>query len=177
MPAPSYQVLLDIPGNVAAAAKAIAFADITALIGSDTHANANAFIFGPRENVVMPVDHIEVTASDFVTGSMQQVLSTTNDTWWPADYVGSITFAVVTPRSVAVAAAEHSKRVGRIGFLMSPAAQRFTANNLPYYTVCEIGVNGLPRAEVDDEQDADRTEITYNLRVWLKPDSFPVVVP
>ena len=177
MPAPSYQALYDFPGNLASAAKSILTADITALLGSDTHANQNAFIFGPRENLEKPVDSIEITATDFHRASFQQVLASTNSEWFMADHAGALTFNVITPRSVAVAAAEHGTRVGRIMYLMQPRARKFTADNLPYYEICDISLANQPRAEADEDLDAHRTELTFNVRLWLKPDSFPVTIP
>lgn len=177
MPAPSYQVLYDFPGNVAAAALAILDADEAALIGSDTHAESGAFIFGPRAAEDMPSDRITVTASGFEQASDQQIQATSNSEWFFSHYRGLIQIEVQTPRAVAVAAAEHGKRVGRILFLHQPKAARYTPTNLPYYEIMALRLASAPRAEPDAEEDVDRTLIEFSVDLMILPGAFPATVP
>jgi hypothetical protein len=177
MPAPSYAALYDFPDNVAAAAKAVLVADMVALIGTDTHAEDDAFIFGPRENLGKKKDCIDVTASPFTQASDQQVQATSNNEWFFAHYSGQIMIKVQTPRAVAVAAAMHGSRVGRILFLHQPIAARYTSTNLPYYEITDLRLASQPLATQDEELDVDQTELVFNVGLWIFPSAFPAVVP
>lgn len=176
MPAPDYATLWNFPGNVAAAVKSILEADKTTLIGDDTHADADAFIFGPRENDAMPPDRIEITASDFTQATDQQVQAESNGEWFFCDFTGQITISIITPRAIPVAAAEHGNRVGRVAFLMQPRARAFTPDNLPYYEPTRVSLQTVPRAEQADDEDVDRTDIVVTFRLWILPSAFPAVV-
>jgi hypothetical protein len=173
MPASSYAALYDFAGNLAAAAKAVLVADKTTLIGADTNADTDAFIFGPRENLSMPPDRITVSADAFTQASDQQIRATSNSEWFFAHFAGRLIFRVQTPRSVPLAAAEHASRVGRIVYLMQPRARKFTAENLPLYEIIALRLTGLPRAEYDEEEDVDFTELTFDAGLWILPGSFP----
>lgn len=185
LPAPSWSVLYDFPGNVAAAWGAILTADKTTLIGSDTLASSSAFLFGPRDNEAETKDCITYMAGAFTQASDQQVRSTLNGNFFFAHYSGTLTTVVVTPRgatgnsAVNSAAAEHGKRVGRILALLTPAAAKFTngANgNLPYYSVATLSAQAIPSAEPEDDIDCDRTVIVASLDLWIDPAAFPATV-
>lgn len=186
LPAPSWSVLYDFPGNVAAAWGAILTADKTTLIGSDTFADADAFLFGPRDNAGESKDCITYSAQAFTQASDQQVRSTLNGNWFFAHYAGTLTTTVVTPRgasgdaAVQSAADEHGKRVGRILALSTAAAQKFTggsSGNLPCYAVATLSAQAIPQAEPEDDIDCDRTVIVTSMDLWIEPAAFPAVVP
>ena len=179
MPAPSFATLYDFPGQVSSAWGAILTADLTTLIGTDTHATNTSFLFGPRDNSTanpMPVDRITYSATAFTQASDQQVVatSTTGNPFFFAHYSGQLHTVVSTPRSVNVSAAMHGTRVGRILFLAQAPAQKFTTNNLPYYEIASLTLSNQPRAEPADTEDADVTEIIHDLHLWIKPDAFPI---
>lgn len=179
MPASSFAQLYDFPGQVSSAWGSILSADLTTLIGTDTHATNTAFLFGPRDNTgAMPVDRITYTASAFTQASDQQVAatSTTGNPFFFNHYSGQVRTSVFTPRSVNVAAAMHGPRVGRILALTQAPFARFTTNNLPYYEIASLTLANEPRAEPSDEEDADVTEIIHDIHLWIKPSAFPVNV-
>ena len=178
MPAPTFQAIYDFPGNVASAWGSILSADLTTLIGTDTHATNTAFLFGPRDNSgSMPVDRIGYTASGFTQASNQQVVSTGNGAFWFSHYAGQIQTTIHTPRSIPVAAAMHGARVGRVLFLAQSAAQRFTSSNLPYYAVASLTLANAPRAQPAEDEDCDVTDILHEIHLWIKPDAFPSSIP
>ena len=176
MPASSFAELYDFAGNFAAAAKAVLVADKATLIGDDVLADTDAFIFGPRENLAMPPDRITVSATAFVQASDQQIKSTLNSEWFFAHFSGQLMVRVQTPRSEATAAAEHAARVGRIIFLMQPRARSFTTDNLPLYEILTLKLSGAPRAEYDDDEDVDFTELTFDVHLWILPGAFPETI-
>ena len=186
MPASSWSALYDFPGNLATAWGAILAADKTTLIGSDTLADPTAFLVGPCANVEMPKDRIEYGAGAFTQASDQQVKSTQNGNWFFAHYAGTLTASVLTPRgatggnSVTSAAAEHGKRVGRLAYLLAPAAQKFTSSgssaNLPYYELALVTVQTIPSAAPEEDIDVDRTDLVANIELWIRPDAFPATL-
>ncbi len=176
MPASSFQDLYKFSENISAALKAVLVADVVTLIGSDTTADANAFIFGPLENEDGPSDRIDVSASTFTSASAQHVPATVDGVSHPCHYAGEFGFTVITPRGDPLATAEHGTRVGRILFLMSPRAARLTGDALPYYEIVSLTLASVP-ATVQDADGNDRTEITYNAELWIKPGAFPAVAP
>ena len=182
MPAPSFSTLYDFPGQVSSAWGAILTADLTTLIGTDTHASNTSFLFGPRDNSTanpMPVDRITYSATAFTQASDQQVraTNTTGTPFFFAHYSGQLHTSVYTPRSVNVAAAMHGPRVGEIMYLATTAAQKFTTNNLPYYEIASLTLANEPRAQPADDEDADVTEIIFDVNLWIKPDAFPSALP
>lgn len=178
MPANTYAQLLDFPGRFSAAWGAIIAADATNLIGADTHADPAAFLFGPRDNSgAMPPDRIEYTSTGWHRASNQQVRASATGLYFDGHYAGQLHTAVVTPRAINVAAAEHDARVGRLVTLASAAAARFTANVLPYYEIAYLGLAGALRSEPAPEEDVDRTELSWDVEIWLKPDAFPAAAP
>lgn len=177
MSANTYQQLLDFNGNLASAWGSILSADLTALIGTDTHATNTAFLFGPRDNTgSMPVDRIEYTATNFRQASNQQVKAASNGSWFFAHYAGQLMTSVCTPRSVNVAAAMHGARVGRLVSLAQPAFQRFTSNNLPFYEIAYLGLAAAPHSVPQDDEDIDRTDLVFDVELWIKADAFPTTI-
>lgn len=179
MPAPSFATLYDFPGQVSAAWGSILTADLSTLIGTDTHAVNTSFLFGPRDNGAgepMPVDRIGYTATGFTQASDRQVsaTSTTGNPFFFCHYAGQIHTLVYTPRSVNVAAAMHGARVGRIMALAQTPFAQFTTNNLPYYEIASLTLANEPRAEPVEDEDADVTEIIHDIHLWIKPTAFPV---
>ncbi len=177
MPASSYAELYDFPGNLAAATKAVLVADVTALVGADDHANPDSFIFGPRENLEMPKDRITVSATAFTQASDQQVQASENAEWFFCHFRGQLMIRVQTPRGIEAAAAQHGQRVGRIMYLCQPRARRFDADNLPYYEILTLRLSSHPRAEQDEDEDVDYTELVFDVALWIKPDAFPETIP
>lgn len=186
LPAPSWSALYDFPGNVASAWGVILTTDKTTLIGSDTLASTDAFLFGPRANVAEKKDCITYSASTFTLASDQQVRSTLNSNFFFAHYAGTLHTSVITPRgstddsALNSAATEHGLRVGRILALLNSASAKFTSGasgNLPYYEVVLITAQAIPRAEPEDDIDCDRTDIIANMEIWIRPDAFPAALP
>ena len=176
MPANTYAELLNFPGNFADAWGAILAADLSTLIGTDTHATNTAFLFGPRDNLAMPPDRIEYSSTGWRRASDQQVQNSAG-LWFDAHYAGQLYTSVVTPRAVNVANAMHETRVGRLIALAQSAAARFTTNNLPYYEIAYLGLARAGRAEPDQEEDVDRTDLVWDVDLWLKPTAIPAAAP
>lgn len=173
MPAPSYAVLFDLPSLVSAAVKAVLVADKTTLIGSDTAADPAAFIFGPREALEMPVDRIEVTAGAFTQASGQTIFGDAPAVQFYNDFSGQIYVAVQTPRGTALARAEHGKRCGRVAFLLSETKAAITPAIAPYFIPTALRLESFPRSEPIEDEDADRTELVFAIRLMIPASAYP----
>lgn len=177
MPANTYAELLDFPGNFATAWGAILAADLSTLIGTDTHASNTAFLYGPRDNSgAMPPDRIEYSSTGWRRASNQQVQNSAG-LWFDAHYAGQLYTSVLTPRSVNVATAMHDTRVGRLVALAQAAAARFTTNNLPHYEIAYLGLATATRSEPNQDEDVDRTDLVWDVELWIKPSAIPAAAP
>lgn len=185
LPASNWSELLDFPGQIASAWGSILAAKKSTLIGTDTFADASAFLFSPRENAAEAKDCISYTAGGFAQASDQQVraTSTTGRPFFFAHYSGQLITSVKTPRGATgntalnSAAAMHGPRVALLLAYLQAPAQLFTSTNLPYYEVIMITSQAVPSAEQDQTLDLDHTDIIAHVEIWIRPDAFPAALP
>ncbi len=160
MPATDHQTLLKIEDNFITALIAAFNADTVLGNGTTT---------GPRKKEEVAKSRISAQAEGFAKASEQQIWA--QGAWWDCHYAGPVTITIITLRG-APERAEHGTRVGRVRYLMSPAARLFTPSNLPHYDVLAIDQDAT-RTSFTQDTDTDRTELTFNVHLGLRPDAVP----
>jgi hypothetical protein len=160
MPAPTTDTIFRLEDSV-----------VTALVAAfNADATLGAIAFGPRKLEELPKSRLDVAALGFSKASEQMIYAA--GSWWDSHFTGEVALTVITPRGSPDQAALHSTRVGRVRYLMTPAAQILTATNLPHATVASIDA-GQASYEFDPATDTDRTELPFAIQLNLNPSAFP----
>lgn len=149
-------------------------AAVVAIIGED----GTAFPFkayGPRstEGIQPQQARCEVRAGGFVRASDQMALNPQGK-WFYAHRRGFVTATIVSQRQAQTQVGpdtRHAEAVGRIRYLLSNVTQLLTPDKINGYQVVDIIDQGDGYV-ADQEKRQDRTEVRFEMVLWLNPATY-----
>lgn len=120
-------------------------------------------VYANRELGAMNVNRIEVTATGFRRASDHMGFDQNNTPYYD-HRTGQLAFNVVTARTDQQTTDNHAYCVGRIGYLCSRTAQKFTTaamSNLVVLDIVDLGTSATESEKTDTDRTLRTFEITY----------------
>lgn len=151
---------------------------IAAIINADSPAFPFK-AFGPRATESMPKSRAEVRSGNFIRASDQMAQNPSND-WFYVHRRGFLSCTIVTQRHTETsqgADTKHAEAVGRFRYLMSivvRAVQPSTVSGYQVMDLIDLGDNYTASRDPDGTE-TDRTEVRFQVDLWLPPTSYAAV--
>jgi hypothetical protein len=159
MGAPSYEVLHEFEDAIEDAAKSIFVAQ------------GFTNCYRTRQYVAVEAPRVEVVATlGAPTGHKQWREAVRREVF--DQYTFTLSVRVVTGRKEDTDSGDHRSYRGKVRWLMSELAQKFTAANLPYYDILVLNPAGT-QTELIDEQENDVSAINYSGVLAIRASAWP----
>lgn len=132
--------------------------------------------FGPRSTESMPKSRAEVRAGQFTRATDQMAQNAAGD-WYYPHRRGVLSCTVVSQRHALAAVGpdtKHAEAVGRFRYLMSIVVRALQPSVVSTYQIMDLIDQGDYFAE-DPTTRTDRTEIRFQVDLWLPPASYSAV--
>lgn len=127
-------------------------------------------VYAHRYFGAMAVNRVEVSAAAFELGSDHIAYANIANVSTPYyDHrKGRLAFTVITARNDQQTTDNHALALGRIGYLMSRPAQRWTPANVANLVILDLEDNGESPSE-EEKTDTDRTTRSYSVEYIIPP--------
>ena len=160
MSAPDSGILYNFGDNFAQAGAAILNAD-------------GIPAFAVRLSQQLPKNRVDVEATGFARKSLQQSYTHQGIPFFN-HFAGTIRTIIATQRATPEFAAKHGIWVGRIHWLFSQPAQKWTPIVLPYYEVLALVLVGTTTVE-DEKRESDLTQCDWEVEFAIPPTAYPIL--
>ncbi len=130
-------------------------------------------VFGPRDTAAMDKSRLEVRSGGFIRATDQMARNAAGK-WYYCHRRGFVTGTVVSQRQSLTqtnADSKHADAIGRFRYLLSITTQMLVPNAVSGYQVIDIIDQG-DSYTVDAATRTDRTEIRFQIEIWLPPELY-----
>jgi hypothetical protein len=121
-------------------------------------------VYTPREFAQQNINRVEIAATGFARASDHMDLANVANVQTPFynHHRGQLAFTVITARNDQQTTDNHAAALGRIGYLCSRPAQKFTTSACSGLVILDLEDEGTAPTE-DEKADTDRTTRTFTI--------------